>query len=100
MSLFKKKSSAKSYDKDTQKPVIKASICNGEQVAGFKDLHTGKFEEVMLICSAADLDDFRVMYGITEEITIERNIRKTARKSPFHEHVHDSGRQRKCAGAG
>ena len=48
MSLFKKKSSAKSYDKDTQKPVIKASICNGEQVAGFKDLHTGKFEEVML----------------------------------------------------
>ena len=54
MSLFKKKSSAKSYDKDTQKPVIKASICNGEQVAGFKDLHTGKFEEVMLICSAAE----------------------------------------------
>ena len=71
MSLFKKKSSAKSYDKDTQKPVIKASICNGEQVAGFKDLHTGKFEEVMLICSAADLDAFRVMYGITEEITKE-----------------------------
>ena len=71
MSLFKKKSSAKSYDKDTQKPVIKASICNGEQVAGFKDLHTGKFEEVMLICSAADLDAFRAMYGITEEITKE-----------------------------
>ena len=71
MSLFKKKSSAKSYDNDTQKPVIKASICNGEQVAGFKDLHTGKFEEVMLICSAADLDAFRVMYGITEEITKE-----------------------------
>ena len=66
MSLFKKKSSAKSYDKDTQKPVIKASICNGEQVAGFKDLHTGKFEEVMLICSAADLDAFRAMYGITD----------------------------------
>ena len=60
-----------SYDKDTQKPVIKASICNGEQVAGFKDLHTGKFEEVMLICSAADLDAFRAMYGITEEITKE-----------------------------
>ena len=71
MSLFKKKSSAKSYDKDTQKPVSNASICNGVQVAGFKDLHTGKFEEVMLICSAADLDDFRVMYGITEEITKE-----------------------------
>ena len=72
MSLFKKKSSAKSYDKDTQKPVIKASICNGEQVAGFKDLHTGKFEEVMLICSTADLDAFRAMYGITEEIQYTR----------------------------
>ena len=76
MSLFKKKSSAKSYDKDTQKPVIKASICNGEQVAGFKDLHTGKFEEVMLICSAAFLDDFSVMYGITEEITNEYSFTK------------------------
>lgn len=51
--------------------MIKASICNGEQVAGFKDLHTGKFEEVMLICSAADLDAFRAMYRITEEITKE-----------------------------
>ena len=75
MSLFKKKSSAKSYDKDTQKPVMKASICNGEQVAGFKDLHTGKFEEVMLICSAADLDAFRAMYGITEE-TSEKRLEK------------------------
>lgn len=57
--------------KTHKKPVMKASICNGEQVAGFKDLHTGKFEEVMLICSAADLDAFRAMYGITEEITKE-----------------------------
>ena len=24
-----------------------ASICNGEQVAGFKDIHTGKIEEVI-----------------------------------------------------
>ena len=54
MSLFKKKSSAKSYDKDTQKPVIKASICNGEQVAGFKDLHTGKIRR-----SDADLQRSR-----------------------------------------
>ena len=72
MSLFKKKIICKNpMIKTHKKPVIKASICNGEQVAGFKDLHTGKFEEVMLICSAADLDDFRVMYGITEEITKE-----------------------------
>lgn len=59
------------YDKKTQKPVIKASICNGEQVAGFKDIHTGKIKEVMLIKSAADLEEFKAMYGIDEEIMKE-----------------------------
>ena len=45
--LFKKKTIKKNYDKENQRPVIKASICNGEQVAGFQDIHTGAFEEVM-----------------------------------------------------
>lgn len=49
MGFFKKKIVMKTYDKENKKPVIKASICNGEQVAGFKDIHTGKIEEVMLI---------------------------------------------------
>ena len=56
MGLFKKKKAQQSYDKENKKPVIKASICNGEQVAGFKDIHTGKIEEVMLIKSPADLE--------------------------------------------
>lgn len=71
MRLFKKKSTLMSYDKENKKPVIKSSICNGEQVAGFKDIHTGKIEEVMLIRSQADLDKFKAMYGIDEEITKE-----------------------------
>lgn len=71
MRLFKKKSIVTTYDKENKKPVIKASICNGEQVAGFKDIHTGKIEEVMLIKSQADLDNFKAMYGIEEEITKE-----------------------------
>ena len=62
MGLFKKKSVLQSYDKENEKPVIKASICNGEQVAGFKDIHTGKIEEVMLIKSPADLEHFKAMY--------------------------------------
>ena len=33
MILFSKKSEKKTYDRSNQKPVIKASICNGEQVA-------------------------------------------------------------------
>lgn len=71
MKLFHKKFSTHIYDKQTQKPVIKASICNGEQVAGFKDVRTGKIEEVMLIKNAADLEQFRSMYGIEGEITKE-----------------------------
>lgn len=49
MRIFKKKSTPLPYDKINKKPVVKASICNGEQVAGFKDIHTGKIEEIMLI---------------------------------------------------
>ena len=71
MGLFKKKSIVKSYDKENKRPVIKASICNGEQVAGFKDIHTGKIEEVMLIKNRADLENFKAMYGIDEAITKE-----------------------------
>ena len=71
MGLFAKKTIVQTYDKENMKPVIKASICNGEQVAGFKDIHTGKIEEVMLIKSPLDLEKFKTMYGINEEITKE-----------------------------
>ena len=71
MGLFKKKFVAKSYDNENMKPVIKASICNGEQVAGFKDMNTGKIEEVILIKTPKDLESFKNMYGINEEITKE-----------------------------
>ena len=71
MGLFKKKIVTQSYDTENKKPVIKASICNGEQGAGFKDIHTGKIEEVMLIKSSSDLEKFKTMYGINEEITKE-----------------------------
>ena len=71
MGLFKKKPATKTSDKENKKPVIKVSICNGEQVAGFKDIHTGKIEEVMLIKNQADLDAFKKMYEIDGEIEKE-----------------------------
>ena len=71
MGLFSKRTEKKTYDRSNQKPIIKASTCNGEQVAGFKDIHTGKFEEVMLIRRAEDLETFKTMYGIEGEITKE-----------------------------
>lgn len=52
------------YDKENLKPVIKCSICTGEQVAGFKDIHTGRFEEVMLIRNSRDLDAFTQLYDL------------------------------------
>ncbi len=71
MGLFKKKITSNSYDKENKKPIIRASICTGEQVAGFKDIHTGKIEEVMLIKSPVDLERFKTIYGIEEEIAKE-----------------------------
>jgi hypothetical protein len=71
MGFFKKKIAVQFYDKENKKPVIKSSICNGEQVAGFKDIHTGKIEDVMLIKNPADIETFKAMYGIEEEITKE-----------------------------
>lgn len=62
----KKKLTVEPYDKSTQRPVIRASICNGEQVAGFRDLQTKKFSEVMLIKTPADLEEFCVRYGVAQ----------------------------------
>lgn len=67
--MFKKKVNKIPYDKENLKPVLKCSICNGEQVAGFKNIHTGKFEDVMLIKDSGDLDKFMEMYDIS---TIEK----------------------------
>ncbi|GFI21709.1 hypothetical protein IMSAGC011_00482 [Lachnospiraceae bacterium] len=53
-----------SYDKENQIPILKCSICNGEQVAGFKDIHTGKFEEIMFIKNSIDLEEFKQKYGV------------------------------------
>lgn len=64
--FWKKKELPKKYDPATQKPVLRCSICTGEQVAGFKDIHTGKFEEVMLVRNENDLAAFKAMYSITE----------------------------------
>ena len=65
--FFSKKHAAESvydYDPAREKPVIHASICTGEQVAGFKDLKTGEFHEIMLIRNDRDLRDFLDTYGL------------------------------------
>ncbi|MDO4324360.1 MAG: aspartate dehydrogenase [Lachnospiraceae bacterium] len=62
----KKKQTVVKYDRENMRPVLRCSICNGEQVAGLKDIHTGKFQEVMLIRNEADLEAFKAMYQVDE----------------------------------
>jgi len=68
--MFGRKKKRLSYDHENQKPVIRCSICNGEQVAGFKDIHTGKFDEIVLIRNEKDMKGFMETYDI-ETVTRE-----------------------------
>ena len=61
-----------SYDPKRKHPVLRTSIANGEQVAGFIDLRTSKFEPVMLIKNDDDLKDFIYRYGIKNPSDIQR----------------------------
>ncbi len=64
----KKKKERISFDPEQVKPVIRCSICNGEQVAGFQNLQTKKFEEIMILRNPQDLQDFMEQYGIAGEV--------------------------------
>lgn len=62
----KKRRNAIPYDTTGKVPVIRSSICTGEQVAGFKDPVSGKFQELMLIRDSDDLSDFLHQYQVDE----------------------------------
>ena len=62
----KKRQAAIPYVKTGKVPVIRSSICTGEQVAGFKDPVSGKFKELMLIRNDRDLQEFLERYQVSE----------------------------------
>ncbi len=70
MGLFKRKKEQNTekipFDPQKEYAVLRCSICNGEQVAGFKDRNTGHFTEVCLIRGERELEAFKQTYGITE----------------------------------
>lgn len=67
--LFRKKSTqTQDYDKENLEPAILCSICTGEQTAGFRNIHNGKFTGVMLIRSDKELEAFKKTYGLAGEI--------------------------------
>lgn len=53
------------FDNENYRAVLRCSICTGEQVAGFKNIHTGEFHDIMLIRNADDLDAFQEQYDVT-----------------------------------
>lgn len=64
--FFHRKKTVPAFDQTGKTPVLRTSICTGEQTAGFKDEATGKFFEIMLIRSDADLQEFMEAYGVAE----------------------------------
>lgn len=64
--IFRRKAKKIPYDRENLRPVIRSSICTGEQVAGFRNIHTGKFTEVILIRGSSDLKEFLETYDIPE----------------------------------
>ena len=63
----RKKHTAPAFDRTGKEPVLRASICTGEKVAGYRDTATGRFTEVMLIRNDEDLRQFLTAYGLREE---------------------------------
>ena len=67
MGIFARKAKEETkpeFDREKEYPVLRCSICNGEQVAGFKDRRTGHFREERVIRSAEELETFRRLCGV------------------------------------
>lgn len=57
----------KDFDRTLFEPVIRASICNGEKVAGFKNKKTGEFKDIMMVNSGDAMQEFLQTYGLRQE---------------------------------
>lgn len=67
--FFRRRQNSRKVLVDTEGkiPVIRASICTGEKVAGFRDIKNGRFEEVMLIRNDDDMATFLNDYDLEED---------------------------------
>ena len=64
--MFGRRRKQEPFDRGGRLPVIRSSICTGEQVAGFKDPVSGRFEEMMLLRDDRDLQEFLRRYQVEE----------------------------------
>ncbi len=74
MNLFRRKPKKRTvtfYPPEEYEPVIRCSICTGEQTACMKNRTTGKLTELMLIRTPEDLEEFCLNYEV-EKDTIKK----------------------------
>ncbi len=62
----KKQISKLEYDAECKRPVLRCSICTGEQVGCLQNLKTGELEEIMVIRNPQELEQFRKLTGVRE----------------------------------
>lgn len=68
MGIFKKQRQAfPAFPSEEFEPVLRCSICTGEQVACMRNRATGQLREIMLIRAPSDLEDFCRAYRVTAE---------------------------------
>ncbi len=72
MSLFhpRKEPERIPYDPSIREPAIRRSICTGEMTAGFVDLVSGDFHDLMLLEDQKAVDEFCRRVGRSEVRTI------------------------------
>ncbi len=70
MGLFRKpkrEAAPPLFSPEEYEPVIRCSICTGEQVACMRNRATGQLREVQLLRTRADLEDFCRSYSLDPE---------------------------------
>ena len=71
MGLFSKKKTEYPKIPEGCEPVLRCSICTGEQTLCVRDLETGKLHELMLIRSPEQLEGFCSANGISVDDVIK-----------------------------
>lgn len=66
--MLRRKKTMVSFDPQTQEPVIRCSICTGEQTLCFREKATGRVEEIMLVRDQRELAEFCRRNGVPEPV--------------------------------
>ncbi len=63
----KQKDETPQFSPERYEPVIRCSICTGEKVACMRERAGGRLQEIMLIRTPQDMEEFCRKYGLEKE---------------------------------